>query len=58
MAFAGLARSNLSDGDRLVKPIDDAVLLASNGPRAALTLVDRLLTATAELDGFLLARRD
>lgn len=56
VAFADLARSNLSDGDRLVKPIGDAVLLASNGPGAALTLVDRLLTATAELDGFPLAR--
>ena len=56
VAFAGLARANLDDGDRLIKPIGDAVLLASTGPRAAVALVDRLLTATAELDGFPLAR--
>lgn len=54
--FATLARTHLADGDRLIKPIGDAVLLASTHPRAAITLVDRLLTATAELDGFPLAR--
>ena len=56
VAFTGLARANLADGDRLIKPIGDAVLLASTGARSAVTLVDRLLTASAELDGFPLAR--
>ncbi|GAB6986855.1 adenylate/guanylate cyclase domain-containing protein [Nocardioides pyridinolyticus] len=54
--FADLARSCLLDGDRLIKPIGDAVLLASQDPRSGLALVDRLLAATCELDGFPLAR--
>lgn len=54
--FADLARSCLLDGDRLIKPIGDAVLLASADARSGLALVDRLLAATCELDGFPLAR--
>ena len=56
IAFADQARNCLADGDRLIKPIGDAVLLASETPQAALILVNRLLTAAAELDGFPLAR--
>lgn len=54
--FARLAKSCLAASDRLIKPIGDAVLLASNTPSEGLELVDRLLTATSELDGFPLAR--
>ena len=56
VAFADRARACLAHSDRLVKPIGDAVLLASETPQSALTLVDRLLSAAAELDGFPLAR--
>src|SRR5579883_2032051 len=46
--FAELTRAALGLEDRLVKTIGDAVLVASPGPGAALDLVDRLLTATAD----------
>jgi adenylate cyclase len=42
--FAELARSALSDGDRLVKTLGDAVLVTSPEPGAALAFIDRLLT--------------
>ena len=54
--FADLALASLGAGDRLVKPIGDAVLLASATLDAGLDLVDRLLRACAQLDGFPLAR--
>jgi class 3 adenylate cyclase len=54
--FAGLARHALGDEDRLVKPIGDAVLLASPAPETGIELVARLLRACSELDGFPLAR--
>jgi len=46
--FAELARAALGPGDRLIKTIGDAVLVASPTPSAALDLVDRLLTAAAD----------
>lgn len=56
VAFADLANDCLAADDRLVKPIGDAVLLASPDPTAGLELVERLLAATATLDGCPLAR--
>lgn len=56
VAFADLANDCLAAGDRLIKPIGDAVLMASPDPTAGLDLVERLLAATAELDGCPLAR--
>lgn len=56
VTFAELTKSCLGPTDRLIKPIGDAVLLASPEPRTGLELVDRLLQATSELDGFPLAR--
>lgn len=56
VTFAELATTALGSGDRLIKPIGDAVLLASPTPDTGLALVDRLLRACAELDGFPLAR--
>jgi len=41
--FAALATECLASGDRLVKPIGDAVLPASTNPSAGISLVDRLL---------------
>jgi len=54
--FADLATDCLDEGDRLVKPIGDAVLLASANPVQGLVLVERLLKACAGLEGFPLAR--
>lgn len=54
--FADLARSSLSPGDRLVKEIGDAVLLAAPDPRAGLAMVSRLLAACDEWEGFPIAR--
>lgn len=54
--FADLATSCLSGADRLVKPIGDAALLASSTPARGLGLVERLLQACAELNGFPVAR--
>jgi len=55
-SFATLASDALAEGDRLVKTIGDAVLLASRSPAAGIDLVERLLRGCAELDGFPLAR--
>ncbi|MGH7860311.1 MAG: adenylate/guanylate cyclase domain-containing protein [Candidatus Binatia bacterium] len=41
--FVDLARGELDHGDRLVKGIGDAVMLASSGPDQALELVGRIL---------------
>jgi len=54
--FAHLARTALGPRDRLVKPIGDAVLLASPDPAAGLGLVERLLSSCSELEGFPLVR--
>jgi len=54
--FAALAAECLASGDRMVKPIGDAVLLASTNPSAGITLVDRLRMASADVTGFPLAR--
>lgn len=54
--FATIAADALADGDRLIKAIGDAVLLASRTPTAGLELVQRLLTSCGDLDGFPLAR--
>lgn len=53
--FAALAAACLGSDDRLIKPIGDAVLLASTTPQASIGLVSRLLEATTRLDGFPLA---
>jgi class 3 adenylate cyclase/YHS domain-containing protein len=45
--FAELTRAALAPGDRLVKTIGDAVLVASPDPSAALDLVERLFTSAA-----------
>ena len=54
--FADLAVEQLAPGDRLVKTMGDAVLLAASGPEAGLTVVRKLLEACYRLDGFLVAR--
>lgn len=56
VGFASLATACLTDGDRLIKPIGDAVLLASPTPAAGIALVSRLLEAVSQLDGYPLAR--
>lgn len=56
MTFAELAQTHLGPGDRLIKTIGDAVLLAATGPTAGLVLVRRLLESCYELDGFPVAR--
>jgi adenylate cyclase len=45
--FAELTRDALGPGDRLIKTIGDAVLVASPSPDAALELVERLLNSSA-----------
>ena len=54
--FTALARDSLGSGDRLIKPIGDAVLLTAPDPDAGVSLVDRLLAASVDLEGFPLAR--
>lgn len=56
MSFADLAAQQLDPGDRLVKTIGDAVLLAVSGPDAGLTVVRRLLESCYRIDGFPVAR--
>lgn len=55
-AFAEVAEEQLGPGDRLVKSIGDAVLLATPGPREGLGVVRRLIAACNELEGFPVAR--
>lgn len=45
--FADITREALSEGDRLVKTIGDAVLITSPNPEACLSLIERLLTQAA-----------
>lgn len=54
--FAEIATQSLGPEDRLIKPIGDAVLLACPDPDAGLRVVDELLWACSELDGFPVAR--
>jgi len=54
--FAQMAQSRLEPGDRLVKTIGDAVLLASPNPTAGLTLVRGLLADAYAAQGFPVAR--
>lgn len=54
--FSDLATECLAEGDRLIKPIGDAVLLAAPSPAAGIGLVARLLTGCAALEGFPVAR--
>jgi len=56
VSFAQLATDRLVEGDRLVKSIGDAVLLASASPEAGVALVGRLLEDCAMLPGFPEAR--
>lgn len=51
VGFASLAAGCLGDGDRLIKPIGDVVLLASPTPKAGIALVSRLLESTTRLEG-------
>jgi adenylate cyclase len=54
--FADLAVGQLAAGDRLVKTLGDAVLLAASSPLAGLGLVSRLLDACHRADGFPVVR--
>lgn len=56
VGFAELAEAQLGPGDRLVKCIGDAVLLASPDPVQGLSLTRRIMAACTELDGFPVAR--
>lgn len=56
VGFADIARGELSTGDRLVKTIGDAVLLASVSPTAGLELVRRILTECYRRDSYPVAR--
>lgn len=56
ITFAQLATQLLGPGDRLVKPIGDAVLLASPTPKAGLSLVTALLEECARLPSFPVTR--
>jgi adenylate cyclase len=56
VGFAALATTCLGPDDRLVKPIGDAVLLASPTPASGISLVTRLLTSASQLEGYPLAR--
>lgn len=56
IGFEELARERLGQGDRLVKPIGDAVLLASPSPASALRLVRSILEGCNALPDFPIAR--
>ncbi len=56
VGFAGLVRGQLGAGDRLVKSIGDAVLLASPEPEGALGLVGGILAACFAQDLYPVAR--
>lgn len=56
VGFTDIARSQLSTGDRLVKTIGDAVLLASPSPTAGLELVGRILAECYRQDSYPVAR--
>ncbi len=54
--FAEIAQDSLDPGDRLVKSIGDAVLLASPTPVGGVELVQRILAQCTRQDGFLTTR--
>ncbi|BBX88112.1 YHS domain-containing protein [Mycolicibacterium mucogenicum] len=54
--FADLARTALAPGDRFIKSIGDAVLLASPDPTAGIYLTQRVLERCATKDHYLLTR--
>lgn len=56
VSFEQLSRARLTDGDRLIKPIGDAVLLASPSSTGALTLVRAILDDCNQLPDFPIAR--
>lgn len=56
VAFADLARGCLGEGDRLIKTLGDAVLLAAASPRGGIELVARVLNAVGSLDSAPLTR--
>lgn len=56
VGLAETARASLAEGDRLVKTIGDAVLLASPTALAALDLLTRVLSECAAQDEFLNTR--
>ena len=56
VAFAEVARGCLEPGDRLIKSIGDAVLLASPSPREGIELVARVLDALNTLEDAPLTR--
>jgi class 3 adenylate cyclase len=56
MSFTRLSLGRLGPGDRLVKSIGDAVLLASSSPASGLTLVAGLLEDCAKLPSWSVAR--
>lgn len=56
VGLADSARRCLGDGDRLIKTIGDAVLLAAPGPQAGIELVGRILQALGSLDNIPLTR--
>jgi adenylate cyclase len=54
--FAELAQRQFGPGDRLIKTLGDAVLLASDGPASGLLLVRQILETCYRIDGFPIAR--
>lgn len=54
--FVELTQSALGDGDELVKSIGDAVMLASPGPEAGLSLLHRLFTGCHDQHDFPVVR--
>lgn len=54
--FVHLAESLLADGDRIIKTMGDAVLVASDDPASSLRLVESLVRECQRLDGFPVAR--
>lgn len=56
VTFAQAAEQQLGPGDRLVKTIGDAVLLASPAPVAGIALVGRILDVMYQTEGFPIAR--
>ena len=56
MHFVDVAHRHLTPRDRLIKTLGDAVLLASDSPGDALTLVRGILDEAYGTDGFPLAR--
>jgi len=56
VSFAEVTQRQLGPGDRLIKTLGDAVLLASDGPASGLALVRKILEACYRIDDFPIAR--